>query len=226
MTAQAPLLAAFQHADSFFPSGAIAFSWGLETLVADGVVQDADGVQSFLRSQIEFRWATVDLPMLHAAMAAEGALEQVASIDALFDAMSLSARMREGSSRCGMALLSVHERLGSMSGVAYRQLIRQGRAFGHLPGVQGLICPELGLAPPVAGAMSAHGVCQSVDGAAIRLGILSHIDGQLILGSMRPVIAGILNGAATPLDRARAYVPQSEIAMMRHEIQDNRLFAN
>jgi urease accessory protein len=36
------LLAALQHADSFFPSGTASFSWGLEALRADGLVRTAD----------------------------------------------------------------------------------------------------------------------------------------------------------------------------------------
>ena len=36
------LLAALQHADSFFPSGTVSFSWGLEALRADGLVRNAD----------------------------------------------------------------------------------------------------------------------------------------------------------------------------------------
>lgn len=220
------LLAAFQHADSFFPSGAIAFSWGLEALVTDGLIDGAGGVQAFLEAQIEYRWATSDLPLLQAALAADGALDEIASLDAMLNAMLLSTRLREGSARCGLALLSVHERLGSSPAMTYRRRIREGNAIGQLPVVQGLLWQGLGLTPAVAGAMSAHGLCQSVIGAAVRLGVLSHIDGQLIIGRVRPVIAAILGRKALSLKQVRAYVPQSEIAAMRHEVQDNRLFAN
>ena len=36
------------HSDSAFPSGAVSFSWGLETLVNRGIVTKADDVQAFL----------------------------------------------------------------------------------------------------------------------------------------------------------------------------------
>jgi urease accessory protein len=226
MTENLHLLAAFQHADSFFPSGAIAFSWGLEALVTDGLIDGAGSIQAFLEAQIEYRWATSDLPLLQAALAADGALDEIASLDAMLNAMLLSTRLRDGSARCGLALLSVHERLGSETAMTYRRRIRGGNAIGHLPVVQGLLWQGLALTPTIAGAMSAHGLCQSVIGAAVRLGVLSHIDGQLILGRVRPVIAAILGREALSLEQVRAYVPQSEIAAMRHEIQDNRLFAN
>lgn len=220
------LLLAFQHADSFFPGGATAFSWGLESLVADGIVRDAGGVYAFVQSQIRHRWATSDRPMLLEALAACDNLDQILSLDGLVDAVSLSARMREGSSRCGTALLSVHARLGLDVAESYRGLVREGRAFGHLVIVQGLVWGRLGVTPTLASAMSAHGFCQSIVSAAIRLGIMSHLDGQRSLERIRPIIAGIMESATVTSDRIHAYVPQSEIAAMRHEVQDSRLFAN
>jgi len=37
----ANLLGALQYADSFFPSGSVSFSWGLETLHSDRMVMSA-----------------------------------------------------------------------------------------------------------------------------------------------------------------------------------------
>ena len=51
-------LAALQFGDSFFPSGAVSFSLGLETLHADGIVADTAGLEEFLTDQVMGRWAT------------------------------------------------------------------------------------------------------------------------------------------------------------------------
>ena len=40
MTEFTSLLASLQQSDSFFPSGSMAFSWGLEALQQDGLVTD------------------------------------------------------------------------------------------------------------------------------------------------------------------------------------------
>ena len=61
------LLGALQFADSFFPSGSIAFSWGLETLRTDGEVVSAEQVAQFLEGQLVHRWSTFDVPLLVAA---------------------------------------------------------------------------------------------------------------------------------------------------------------
>ena len=48
MSENATLLTALQYADSFFPSGGSAFSWGLEALCADRQITSADAVRRFL----------------------------------------------------------------------------------------------------------------------------------------------------------------------------------
>ena len=53
-------LAALQFGDSFFPSGAVSFSLGLETLHADGIVTDAASLEEFLTDQVMERWATAE----------------------------------------------------------------------------------------------------------------------------------------------------------------------
>ena len=60
MSAAADQLALLQHGDSFFPSGAVSFSWGLETLAEDGRVATAADVAAFLEGQLRWRWATCD----------------------------------------------------------------------------------------------------------------------------------------------------------------------
>jgi len=39
------LIGLLQITDSFFPSGAFAYSWGLETYVTEGRVKDMDGLK-------------------------------------------------------------------------------------------------------------------------------------------------------------------------------------
>jgi urease accessory protein UreF len=71
------LLAALQHADSFFPSGTVSFSWGLEALRADGLVRTAEDVTQFIAALLRHRWATGDRPILAAAHATGDDLEAV-----------------------------------------------------------------------------------------------------------------------------------------------------
>ena len=63
-------------------------------------------------------------------------------------------------------------------------------------------------------------------GAALRLGIIGHIDSQAILGRLHPVIEDILSAPPVALHEMHAYAPAADIAMMRHETQESRLFYN
>jgi urease accessory protein len=67
-------LSALQHADSFFPSGAISFSQGLETLYADREVKDAETLATFVEGQLLYRWASMEAPAMVLAPARTGAL--------------------------------------------------------------------------------------------------------------------------------------------------------
>jgi urease accessory protein len=225
-TAAGVLLAALQHADSFFPAGGIAFSWGLETLRTDGLLPDAEHVAQFVEAQLAQRWAVCDRAVLVAAYRTAGDLERLCRIDRELDAMTLAAEMREGSRRGGGALLAVHERLGTGGVEAFRAAIRSGAAVGHLPVVQGLVWRNVGLTQSACEAVSAHTFCVGLVGAALRLGALGHVQGQQILTRARSVTQRLLAEPVPPLESIYTCAFAAEIAVMRHEVQSSRLFAN
>ena len=226
MADKVSLLAALQNADSFFPGGATAFSWGLEALHADGHVRSPADVERFLTGQIERRWTSSDRVFLIAAHRAGGDLARVAEIDRRLAAMILPRELREGTIRTGGALLEVHRRLGTPGAEAYRRLIGAGEAHGCLAVVQGLLWSAIGLDADQAAAMSAHALCVGVVGAALRLGIIGHIEAQRIVSAVRPLAAAGVAAPETKVEQAHAFAPSADIAAMRHETQGIRLFAN
>jgi urease accessory protein len=219
------LLASLQNADSFFPGGGIAFSWGLESLIADGEVHGVDGCFAFVEGQLAQRWAVCDRVALVAAYRAH-ALAQVARIDAELEAITLALELREGSRRAGASLLAVHERLGTPGAADYRAAIRAGHARGHLPAVQGFLWCAAGLSEASAQAASAHTFCVGLLGAALRLGAIGHIHAQDALIRLRPAITALIAQPVPALEEMYACTPAAEIAAMRHEVQSSRLFAN
>ncbi len=220
------LLTMLQHGDSFFPSGAVLFSWGIETLSADGKISKADDVARYVTHQLNGRWATSDRPVLHAAHAAGGNLEQVLTADKNMEANSLAHEQRVGSKRMGAALLNIHARLGTPCARDYQKRVRAGKAPGHVAAVQGLLWQALGLDADAACRIAAHGLAVGLLGAALRLGIIGHVDSQAILGRLHATVEDILSAPPVPLNAVHAYAPAADIAMMRHETQDSRLFYN
>ena len=69
-----------QLGDSMFPSGAFSHSFGLEALVADGVVGSAEALGEVLDVHLREKLARSDLPALLAAHAAVET-ELVSAID-------------------------------------------------------------------------------------------------------------------------------------------------
>jgi urease accessory protein len=220
------LLGALQYADSFFPSGSIAFSWGLETLRADGELAAADQISHFLEGQLVHRWASFDAPVLVAAMRAGGNFDRLKALDHLVEAMTLAPELREGSRRVGASLLKVHAGLGTPGADEYRLSIVRHKARGHLPVVQGMLWQATGLSEEACRAVSAHALCTGIVGAALRLGMIGHLDAQKILLHTRPVLVELLHLPVADAEDLCAYAPHAEIAVMRHEVQDSRLFAN
>jgi urease accessory protein len=220
------LLVALQHGDSFFPSGTFSFSWGLETLVAEGAVKSAADVQRFVEGQLTSRWATCDRPALIATYRAADTLDKVAVVDDKMDILALSREMREGGRRAGGALLDVHSSLNTPRAGAYRDLVRAGKAPGQLAIVQGLVWRGMNISEEAACAISAHVICTGFVGIAIRLGLISHTAAQRILTGIRPMVCKLLAEPTLPFDMASAYMPAAEIAMMRHERSQVRMFTN
>lgn len=220
------LLGALQHADSFFPGGGVAFSGGLETLHGDREVVSPQELADFVEGQLQHRWATCDASALLAAHRANGSLDRVAEIDAMFDAMSLAMELRDGSRRAGSSLLTVHAKLGTAGAAQYRALISQQKTFGHLPLAQGLLWSAIGMTEDDCRAVSAHTLCTGLIGAALRLGMIGHIDAQKVLLRVRPMLSNLLCQPVPDVDEMCVYMPATEIAAMRHEVQDSRSFAS
>lgn len=225
-TDSAALLSALQFADSFFPGGGVALSWGLEQLRADRELAEADDVATFVEGQMAQRWSVFDAPALSAAWHANGDLARLQEIDALLEAMTLPQELRDGSRRAGGAMLSVHARLGVASAQLFRTGVLSGETPGHLAVVQGLVWRDVGVPETACRAMSAHLLATGLVSAALRLGIIGHLQAQAALNQVRPITARLLEQPVAALDDIAAFTPAIDIASMRHETADSRMFSN
>lgn len=221
-----PFLAALQHADSFFPAGGIAFSWGVETLVGDARVRTQNDLAQCVQAQFALRWNAFDRPFLAAAFDRADDHIALIALDKELEAMMLAREAREGSRRAGASMLLVHEKIQTPGAAAYRLCVVDGKALGHLALVQGLVWRGVGMPREAVESVAAYAFCVSMIGASLRLGVLGHLGGQQILTQMRPFIARLLGAPAVATEQAQAFTPAAEIAMMRHEVQSSRLFAN
>lgn len=201
-------------------------SGGLETLVSEERVVSSEQVEVFVRGQLKFRWALFDRPILIAVWRAIDDLPRVGNVDALVEAQTLAAESRTGSKRAGQALLGVHARLGTPRAAEYQRMITDKTAHGHNTVVQGIVWRSIGICESAAELMSAYAFCVGIASAALRLGVIGHLDCQTIIAGARPLIRRILLDEATGLDNLYSFTPEQEIAVMRHETLPYRLFVN
>ena len=220
------ILILLQHGDSFFPSGAISFSWGLEMLKNDRIITSISGVENFIESQLLYRWGSFERVVLAHSFDRANDFETVIPVDNLVECMTFSSELREGSKRLGSALLATYSKLNNPVAQQYQTLIHKNHAYGHLPIAQGLIWHSIGLSKTPVLMLSAYNFCISVLSAALRLGLISHIDCQQNLIKLRELISEILTWPIPDVEEIHGFTPFSDIASMRHENSDTRLFAN
>lgn len=205
------LLTLTQWMSPAFPIGAFAYSHGLETAVADGSVSSPAVLQDWL-TQVLKRGSGISDAVLLAR-----ALEPGADLDVLAD----EARARAGS----------RER--------WVETFEQGRAFTEtvnaltgrsdpavaLPVAVGRVGQTLSL--PAADVISVflQAFASNLVSAAIRLIPIGQTDGQTVLHALNPIIGEVaLRAIDTPLADVRIATFGAEVAAMRHETQDIRLF--
>jgi urease accessory protein len=220
------LLVAFQHVDAIFPSGSFAFSNGLEASVSLAAELGSFDIDAFVAAQILHRWASADRVALVRAHRLNGDLDAVAALDCEVEASLVSEAFRLASRRNGAAFLTAHGRLGTVGAQAYRTHIRNGRAQGHLPVMQGLVWRALGVTERVAALMSGYAAVSGLTSAAVRLGLVGAIAAQAVIARALPLIE---QSAAVEIDDdmpLESFLPLAEIAVARHGTAGVRLFSN
>lgn len=219
-------LHAIWQADSAFPSGAFAFSGGLEGLTAQGFPAGRAGLAAVMRDIVLRRWATADRVALSRAHRAAGDLDVIAAADHELEVATLAAPFREGSSRNGAAFLAAHARLGLAEAQRLQQARAQSVLRGHLPVIQGAIFRALGLDCSTSIAAAGYAAVAAIATAAVRLGHIGAIDAQSVIANALPLLAEL---AATPPPEhtpIEGFLPLLDIAAARHARAGVRLFAN
>jgi urease accessory protein len=221
-------LSLLQFADAFFPAGAYAHSFGLETCVQSGEIKEAAGVQSFLRAYLEGSAAPTDAIALVCARraATRDDIETCLTIDETLDAMKTASELRDASRQMGRQTLRVATHLSQHSALAnLASAVAVDATPGHHSMVLGMIGGVLGWdALEMIGAYL-YSTSAALVGAALRLLPLGQLAGQRILWNLHPVIVRLAGEAQDKtLGDIWSFAPALEIAGMRHARLEARLF--
>lgn len=207
----AGLLTLAQWLSPAFPTGGFAYSHGLETAIACGQVRTADALRVWLTDVLELGAGRQDGILLASA------LRPGADHDMLDD--------------LARALCASSERLSETldQGTAFARTVAglTGRTLPArcLPVAVGEAAQALGLPVGTVVALYLHAFAQNLTGCAMRFMPLGQAQGQAVLAALHPVIASLAAEVAFlgPTDLGSAAVG-ADIAAMRHETQDIRIF--
>lgn len=213
-----------QLADSFFPSGTFGLSGGLESLVKSGRVRNRKDVVQLVRRQLRFQVLPCDCVILSIAMdaARHADIDRIVEADNQYCSIKLVKEVRTASTRSGKQLL--HTLLAMKDepvAKKFQKAISAGRSAGTYPACLGVAAFSFRIPVPSAVRMMLYSYCASIVGSAIRLGIISHIGGQLTLTELARDANSI---PARELSEIWQLNPLAEILQMQHEQDEFRMF--
>lgn len=223
-------LALMQLADSFFPSGSYTLSHGLESLVQQNKMKERKDFIAFLQILLHNKIGTCDLvALIHAYQgSAADNLEIIKQADAQLFAQTLIEITRKTQRQSGRALLMVAQSTWQHRQLEILDRSRLLNQFNCLhPIVFGIVGNIAGLAVTDTALSFLHGFVTGLLGAAIRLGILGHLQGQQILLQLAPDIeAAYCTASSMSLNQMWSCTPAIDLAQMRHPRLASRLFAS
>jgi urease accessory protein len=217
-----------QFSDGLFPAGGYAHSFGLETCVQSGQVKNAEGVASFLRAYLQSSAAPTDAVAALCARRAARANDLTACLrlDEMLDALKPAAELRESSRQMGRQTLRVLKELSAHEFVAsFAANVESEATPSHHPVVFGIAAAISGWPPQQTASAFLHSTSVMIVGASLRLLPLGQLAGQRMLWGTGKLVAALAESIQSNTEEDMwSFTPELEIAAMRHESLDARLF--
>ena len=202
------LLTLAQWLSPAYPVGAFAYSHGLETAIADGHVTDAETLQSWLTDLLTQGSAQSDAVLLARAYRTDDPAETNADARAF---AASAERLREAENQ-GAAFAATTRAVWQIDLPDLLYPVAVGRAAK----LKGLDLEQTT-------ALYLHAFVSNLTSAAIRLVPLGQTEGQQVIAALAPLCEETATKALTE-ETLWSNTWASDIAAMRHETQEPRLF--
>lgn len=206
----ARLLTLTQWLSPGFPTGAFAYSHGLETAIREGWITDADALEGWLRDCLIQGSGRTDAIWLRLAHAADDPLE----IDARARSFAISAERLREAGRQGAAFVAT---VNAVWGQSLPDML--------LPVAVGRAVRLAGLAVDAAVALYLQAFVANLTSAAIRLAPIGQTAGQRVILHLQDLCLSVAEetiNADTEDVFGNAFL--SDVAAMSHETLRSRLF--
>lgn len=216
MTEPAALLRLLTWLSPAFPVGMFGWSHGLEQAIADGTVTDGDALIDWISGLVEFGSGWTDAVLLADAHAAATDPARLAEVADLAQALAPTAERLAETMGQGAAFLKASrawpEASPSLDEAAW-------------PVAVGAACALAGVARGDALIAALHAFSSNLVSVALRAIPLGQTEGVRVLAAVESrVLAAAARAARSTLDDLGSLAIMSDVAAMRHETLQPRLF--
>ena len=185
-------LAVMQLSDSFFPTGLYATSNGLEFLFSNNEIKGIDDIKNMIKVNIEQQMGPSDCVALSNAYtnAENNDFQKIIQADEIAFIMKPIEEIRKASVNSGIQLVKcVSEFVNDDETLNnFQKAIKDKKIHGTFPVSFAICCNALKIRKEKSLTMLLYGFTVSVIGAALRLGLIQHLEGQKILHEIKPII--------------------------------------
>jgi urease accessory protein len=218
-----------QLSDSFFPTGMYATSNGLEALFYSKKIKHANELRDLIKVYVEHQIGPTDCTALGNSYeyAKRSDLERLIEVDQTIFSMKLIQEIRETSTRSGTQLLRCVSYFITDNELLnrYQEAIKNKQASGVYPVALAIASSTLNIPKRKAGLMMIYAFSVSIVGAALRLGMLQHFDGQRIIHELKPnILETVNNNIDRPLMSMWQFAPGIDIVQITHERMGSKMF--
>jgi len=222
-------LGVMQLSDSFFPTGIFATSNGLEFLFTEKKIQGMTDLIEIIETSINQQIGPSDCVALANVIdeANKNNFDKVIEADNIVFATKPIKEIRNASVRSGVQLIKCVSEFVNDNKILnqYQDNITKNKAHGVYPVAFAVCCNALKIKKEKSMAMMLYGFTVGIVGAALRLGIIQHFEGQKIIHSIKPVISQTIKEYSNKsLLEMWQFAPQVDITQMSHEKMDSKMF--
>lgn len=222
------LLELLQICDSNFPVGSFSHSYGMETYLRDDMIKDKETFEAYIKVYLKGQFMYTDglaIRLVYEALNANQ-LDKLWEIDRQITVQSMARETREGTKKVGQRMLQMILDLYDNDILKnYQERITKGLSHGHPALVFAIAMYGIGIGEKDAILCHSYSTVSTLVQNGVRAIPLGQKDGQMILRDIGDFLIEMYQEIqGLEEEDFGMTIPGLEIAQMRHEILNFRLF--